>query len=113
MKTNHVPSEAEIKQAQADTKTVIESTEQMIDMSLMEFAKFLEGQNIGVLRGFRTLLQMHLDKADIMGAKLVTSKTTTFNEDGRVKLGSLFSVISRIMDRISYIDYLLEKNAIN
>lgn len=112
MKTNNVPTNEEIKQAQEDTKSVIESTEHMIDMPFMEYAKFLEGHNIGVLRGFRTLLQMHLDKADLMGAKLVKSKTTVFNDPARVQLGSVFSVISKIIDRISYIDYLLEKNSI-
>lgn len=103
----------EIEQAKRDTATVIESTEQLIDMPFFEYAKFLEGQNIGVLRGFRTLLQMHLDRADLLGKTLVEDKVTTFTKEQRVQMGSVFGIVNKIVDRMGYIDYLIQKNSIN
>lgn len=101
-----------IEQAKKDTATVVESTEELIDMPFFEFAKFLEGKNIGVLKAFRVLLQMHLDRADLTGKKLVEDKVAVFNVEARVQLGSVFIVVAKIQDRMGYIDYLIKKNSI-
>jgi hypothetical protein len=101
-----------IEQAKEDTKTVVESTEQLIDMPMFEFAKFCEGKNVGVLKAFRVLFQMHMDRADLVGKKLVEDTVSSFNKEARIKLGSIFIVTAKIQDRIGYIDYLIKSKAI-
>lgn len=101
-----------IKKAQEDFGITVESTEQMIDMPFFEFAKFIEGKNIGELKAFRSLLQMHLDRADLVGKKLVENTVTTFNKEERIQLGSVFIITAKIQDRMGYIDYIITKNSI-
>lgn len=102
------------EQAKADAKAVADSTEEMIDMPFTEFAEFLEGKNIGELKAYRTLFQMHLDRGDVLGKQLVeTAPVRNINKDYMVKTGSVFSVITKITDRMGYIDYLTKKNMIH
>jgi hypothetical protein len=102
----------QVEQAKKDTQTVVESTEEMIDMPFFEYAKFLEGKNIGELKAFRALLQMHMDKADLYGKKLVENKVSVFGTEERIGLGSVFMVCAKIQDRMGYIDYLVQKNSV-
>jgi hypothetical protein len=111
-KNAHEEYKEQIEQAQKDTKTVIDSTEEMIDMPFFEYAKFLEGKNIGELNAFRALLQMHIDKADIYGKTLVENKVSVFGKEERIVLGSVFAVTAKIQDRMGYIDYLIQKNSV-
>jgi hypothetical protein len=103
----------QIEQAKNDFGITVDSTEEMIDMPMFEFVKFLEGKNIGELKAFRSLLQMHLDKGDMLGKKLVESKVDVFRKESRIQLGSVFMVVAKIQDRMGYIDYLLIKNKLN
>ena len=103
-----------LKQADMDLQKATESTEQLIDMHFTDFAKFLEGKNIGELRAYRVLMQMQLDRADLNGKKLVDSIGITMkpNKDTLVKMGSVFGIVSKIIDRMGYLDYLIMKNSI-
>lgn len=102
----------DMERANKDIETVTESTEQMIDMPFFEYAKFLEGKNIGELKAFRVLLQMHLDKADLYGKRLVEDTVTVLGKEQRIQMGSVFSITAKIIDRMGYMDYLLKKNSI-
>ena len=103
----------ELERAKEDYKIVVKSTEEMIDMHFYDFARFLEGKNVGELYAFRALLQTHLDRADIMAKSLVETMVTTFQTHERIQMGSVFSIIAKIVDRIGYIDYLIQKNSID
>ena len=103
----------ELERAKKDYEIIVKSTEEMIDMPFYDFAKFLEGKNVGELYAFRALLQTHLDRADVLAKKLVETKVTTFQTQERVQMGSVFSVIAKIVDRMGYIDYLIQKNSID
>ena len=105
--------EKALERAKEDYKIVVKSTEEMIDMHFYDFARFLEGKNVGELYAFRALLQTHLDRADIMAKSLVETMVTTFQTHERVQMGSVFSIIAKIVDRIGYIDYLIQKNSID
>ena len=99
--------------AQEQSKIMFDSTEEMIDQDFLTFATFLEGRNIGELKAFRTLLQMHFDKANLYAEKLVNnSPQLIFNATQRAQVGSVFGILSKIIDRMSYIDYLIKKNSI-
>jgi hypothetical protein len=111
-KNAHEEYAQQIEQAKKDTATVVESTEEMIDMPMFEYAKFLDKRNIGELKAFRVLMQMHLDRADLYGKKLVEEKVTQFGKEERIALGSVFSVVSKIVDRMGYIDYLIQSKSI-
>lgn len=102
----------EAKQNAKDHKQLVESTEEMIDMHFTEFAEFLEGKNVGELRAFRSLLQMHLDKTDMYAKKLVDAQVIVFNKKERVQMGSVFGLVNKIVDRMGYVDYLIKKNSI-
>ena len=102
-----------LERAKEDYKIVVKSTEEMIDMHFYDFARFLEGKNVGELYAFRALLQTHLDRADITAKSLVETRVTTFQTHERVQMGSVFSIIAKIVDRIGYIDYLIQKNSID
>lgn len=104
----------EPEQAKADAKAVAESTEEMIDMTFTDFAEFMEGKNIGELKAYRTLFQMHLDRADVLGKRLVDAvPVSNINREYMVKTASVFGIINKISDRMGYIDYLLKKNMIH
>lgn len=103
----------ELEKAKEDYEIIVKSTEEMIDMHFYDFARFLEGKNVGELYAFRALLQTHLDRADIMAKNLVETRVTTFQTHERVQMGSVFSIIAKIVDRIGYIDYLIQKNSID
>lgn len=103
----------ELERAKEDYKIVVKSTEEMIDMHFYDFARFLEGKSVGELYAFRALLQAHLDKADVLAKNLVETKVTTFQVQERIQMGSVFNIIAKIVDRIGYIDYLIQKNSID
>lgn len=102
-----------LERAKEDYKIVVKSTEEMIDMHFYDFARFLEGKNVGELYAFRALLQTYLDRADIIAKNLVETRVTTFQTHERVQMGSVFSIIAKIVDRMGYIDYLIQKNRID
>ena len=103
----------EYDQSMKDMETMVESTNELIDMHFTEVAKFFEDKNVGVLKAYRTLLQRNLDQADVLGKNLVESTVTTFNKEERIRLGSLFGAVTKIIDLMGYIDYLLEKRKID
>lgn len=103
----------EYNSAVNDMQNLVESTTELIDMHFTQFAEFVEDKNVGVLRAYRTLFQQHLDQADMMGKSFVESTVTSFNKEERIKMGSIFSIVSKIVDRMGYIDYLIEKRKID
>lgn len=105
MTTNKNQYAEEIKQM----GDMVESTVELIDMHFTDFAEFLEGKNVGTLRAYRTLLERTLTQADSVAKQLTESKVTTFSTEDRVKLGSVYGAISKIIDRIGYIDFKLLK----
>lgn len=96
-----------------DMQSMVESTAELIDMHFTKFAEFLEDKNIGTLKAYRSLLERNLDQADVIGKQLVENKVTTFSQDDRVKLGSVFGAVAKIVDRIGYIDFLIKKRDID
>lgn len=100
------------QQAIEDMDDMVNSTTELIDMPFKGFAGFLEGKNIGTLKAYRTLMQRNLDEVDLLGKRLVESAVTTFNKEERVKLGSVFGLVSKIVERMGYIDLLIGKLAI-
>lgn len=92
------------EQAVNDLGDLVESTTQLIDMHFTDFAKFIEDKNIGTLKAYRALLERHLEQVDVTGKQLV-DEDKTFVKDDIIKIGSVFGVISKIVDRIGYIDY--------
>lgn len=102
----------QLEQAKEDTKTVVKTVEQLIDMPMFEFCGFCEGRNIGELKAFRSLMQTNLDQVDSYGNKLLKNKLTSFNQSARETIGSIFSIAAKIQDRMGYMDYLIKKNSI-
>ena len=106
-------TKAEYESAMNDLDSLTESTNELIDMHFTQYAEFLEDKNVGVLRAYRALFQRQLDQADAMGKNFVDSTVTSFNKEERLKMGSIFLAVAKIIDRIGYIDYLLEKRKID
>lgn len=102
----------EYEEALKDVDSLVESTAQLIDMPFAEFSQYLEGKNVGTLRAYRALLQSNLDQADAYAKKLVDNTVTTLGKNDRLRLGSIFGVVSKIIERMGYIDLLLSKNSI-
>lgn len=97
------------EQAITDMGDMVESTAQLIDMHFTQFAEYLQDKNMGTLKAYRSLLERNLEQADLVAKKLTESVVTAFNIEDRVKLGSVYGAISRIVDRIGYIDFRLEQ----
>ena len=97
------------EQAVQDMGDMVESTAQLIDMHFTDFATFLKDKNIGTLKAYRALLERNLEQADVVAKQLVENKVTTFEEQDRVKLGSLFGAIAKIVDRIGFIDFRIKE----
>jgi hypothetical protein len=113
MRWSSLTKKQDIKQAQADAKKVAESTEELIDMPMYEFCQFFDDKNVGECRAFRSLLQMHLDRVDHYGKNAVEANLLLpMKKEERISMASLFSLASKIQDRMGYIDYLLLKRKI-
>lgn len=96
------------EQAINDMGDMVESTAQLIDMHFTQFAEYLEGKNIGTLKAYRALMERNLEQADVVAKKLTESTVTTFKQEDRIKLGSVYGAISKIIDRIGYMDYKIK-----
>ena len=99
----------EYEKAQNDINDMVESTEQLIDMHFTEYAEFLEDKNLGTIKAYRSLLERNLDKVDNLGKQLIESNVTNMTPSERIKLGSVFGAVNKIVDRIGYIDFLIKK----
>lgn len=105
-------SQEEYRKAMQDLGDFANDVEQVIDMHFTQFAEIMEDKNIGMLKSIRFILESKLEEVDRMGAGLVNSKFVTFAKDERLKLGSVFTIVAKIIDRIGYIDFLIKKRKI-
>lgn len=96
------------EQALSDLDNLVESTAELIDMHFTQFADFLKDKNIGTLKAYRALLERNLEQADVVGKQLV-EEDKTFVKDDIIKIGSVFGAVSKIVDRIGYIDFRIKE----
>lgn len=97
------------EQAIKDMGDLVESTAQLIDMHFTQFAEFIADKNIGTIKAYRSLLERNLDQADVLAKQLTESQVTTFSTHDRIKLGSVYGAVAKIVDRIGYLDYRIKQ----
>lgn len=96
------------EQALSDLGDMVESTAELIDMHFTQFAEFLADKNIGTLKAYRALLERNLEQADVTGKTLIED-VKDFSKDDVIKIGSVFGAVSKIVDRLGYIDFRIKE----
>lgn len=100
-------------EAEEGLNEVIESSRQLIDLPFKAFTEQLEGKNIGTLKAYRALIHRNLDEADSTAAAIIKSRDgKAMSGKELTQLGSVFGLISKIIERIGYIDLLIKDNSI-
>jgi hypothetical protein len=97
-----------VQKAEKDASTIAKTVDELVDIQMIDFCKFLEGKNKGELLTFRAMMEEKMFQMDFMGGEMLQSSSiNNFGKQERAKLGSIFSVVQKIADKISYIDYKL------
>jgi hypothetical protein len=97
-----------VKRAEKDASTIAKTVDELVDVQMIDFCKFMEGKNKGELLTFRAMMEEKMLQMDLMGAEVLNSSNVTqFNKEERLKVGQIFTIVARIADKVSYIDYKL------
>ena len=58
-------------------------------------------------------MERNLAQLDLVGKQLTESKTTSFNVQERIKLGNVYGAVNKIIDRMGYIDFIIQELSID
>lgn len=108
-------SKLEYEQLVQASDDLMKTTEQLIDTPFMQFVRFMNEKNIGMLKSYRALLQGKFDEVDTVAARFTRTNNAKvgLSQDDLIKIGSLFMLLGKITDRMGYVDYLIAERKID